>query len=1115
MVRFRILLFTMFVACSMLVAGGMLNLSSALTQQPENQWVARPLHLAEPAASPAVAGYSPTQIRTAYNLPSTGGTGTTIAIVNAYDAPTIRMDLEIFCNYFNLTQAELDVYRMPNNASSVPVDPTGKWPMETALDVEWAHAIAPQAKILLVQARSPLPSDLLAAVDYARGRSDVVAISMSWGDDEYSTETAYDYRLTSTYGAVFFASSGDNGSGVLWPSSSVNVVAVGGTTLNLDSDGSVSSETAWRGSGGGISAYEAKPLYQTTLGISGNKRTVPDVSYNANPNTGVAVYSNSRWYQTGGTSAGAPQWAAIQALGRSSSNTNFYQNAKSPANASYFRDITVGTNGAYYAGVGYDFVTGLGSPLTINFLSSVVETNSVTLVQAEKSTPLNSTNQFTINYVLNGTQKTAYASNGTLTLEADPNTNLIVSGTSTGSTAQEKWVLNSDGSPIAGANRTVYYYDLLAQTASYAIVGGGNPLAPTLTYSTAPLAASNQSATRTATIGMSQTAQTVWALKGTTVSVTNSISAGSTEQWVTKSNSVPVQNAASLSFPYFHQYLLNVTGAQVNSQWYNSSETAQISVPGVMGRASGAGQKLTGYSIDGVSPTQVQPTLGTVNISIAMNRTHQLQLNSFSQYQVALDDSSAKALSSITPPTINGDTYWYDEATQVRVVLSGVVNRSAGTGQRISSYSVNGVSTNAATTGSIVVVNLPLFSAQTVSAKFTDQYKLSTPSGSISSITAPLLAGDAGWYDSGTTVTATYDYSWNATGNQSRVNAVSYTIGQGAVAAVQRSRNGTFPIQITLTEPETVAVSSVTQYHLNISGGYSVAFSQTSPTGDDFFDSGTTISATTENVWTQTADENLRQRLVSYVFDGATVNVSRSEAGSFTTLLLTFDKAHQLTFNSVTQYLVSFQFKDYSGNNSVTPSAFQMETDNSNVVDVPQLSLWLDSGTNFRIHKITWQNADVQPAEQASHIATAPLNLTVQCNIFDAKLTAKDYLNIPVSGAKVTVTLANQTIIQAVTSGDGTVNLPMIPLGTFRATIDYLGTSTTVAGNASQQPVTTGKIFTSLPTIGLITVAAIIAILTAAVVIRKRHASGKKKPLTSVSQTEAPKVFAYAIRKQV
>jgi hypothetical protein len=990
----------------MLVAGSMLNPSSAELLQPETQWVARPLHFAKPAASYAVAGYSPSQIRTAYNLPSTGGAGTTIAIVNAYDAPTIQNDLTVFCNQFGLSPPTAESFEIHKMATSLRTD--NGWAQETALDVEWAHAIAPQAKILLVEARSPMLTDLLAAVDYARGRQDVVAVSMSWGDDEYSTETAFDYRLTSPYGSVFFASSGDNGSGVLWPSSSVNVVAVGGTTLNLNSDGAVSSETAWSGSGGGVSTYEAKPLYQATYGISGNRRAVPDVSYNANANTGFAVYSNGNWYRIGGTSAGAPQWAAIQALGRSASNTNFYQKAKSSTNASYFRDITSGTNGGYNAATGYDFVTGLGSPLTINFQYTAAENNSVTLVQAENSTPLNSTNQFTINYVLNGTQKTAYASNGTLTLEVDPNTNLIVSGNSTGSTTQEKWVLNSDSSTFAGANMTIYYYDLLAQTASYTVVDGGNPLAPTLTYSTAPLRATNQSATRTATIVMSQTAQTIWALKETTISVTNPISAGSNEQWLTDSNSVPVQNAASLTFPYYHQYLLNVTGAQVNSQWYNSSEIAHISVPTVMERASGAGKRLTGYSIDSSSQIQVQPKLDAVNISVAMNKAHQLQLNSVSQYQVALDDSAAKALSSITPPTINGDTYWYDEATQVRVVLNGIAKRSAGIGQRISSYSANGESTNAATTGTIVAVDMSLFSAQTVSAEFTNQYQLTTPSGSITAISAPSLAGDSGWYDAGTTVTATYNYSWNDTSNQSRLNAIGYTIGQGTATSLQRSGNGTFPVQIAMIGPETVAIASVTQY------------------------------------------------------------------------------------------LGSFQFKDFSGNNALNPSVFEVETDNSNIVDVPQFSLWLDSEINFRIHSIIWQNIDVQPAEQASHVATTPLNLTVQCNIFDATLKATDYLNIPVSSAQVTVTLANQTIIHAVTSGDGTINLPMIPLGTFKATIDYLGTATTVSGNASQEPVTTGKIFTSLPTISLITMAAISAVSIAGVVIRKRHASMRKKPLNAV-----------------
>jgi subtilase family serine protease len=214
----------------------------------------------------------------------------------------------------------------------------------------------------------------MSAVSYATSQANVVAVSMSWGATEFSTETSYDSYFAKS-GITFFASSGDNGAGVIYPSSSPNVVGVGGTTLNLNSDGSFASETAWSGSGGGVSTIEKEPSYQQTYGVqgTGGYRGVPDVSYNADPSTGVLVYDSTPyngetgWWIVGGTSAGAPQWAAIQALGLSASNANFYADAKSASYASYFRDITSGSNGNYSAGPGYDLVTGLGSPLTTNF----------------------------------------------------------------------------------------------------------------------------------------------------------------------------------------------------------------------------------------------------------------------------------------------------------------------------------------------------------------------------------------------------------------------------------------------------------------------------------------------------------------------------------------------------------------------------------------------------------------------------------------------------------------------------------------------------------------------------------------------------------------------------
>lgn len=258
-------------------------------------------------------------------------------------------------------------------ASSIQAD--SGWGLEIALDTQWAYAIAPSANILLVEAKSNSLTDLLAAVDYALNPSEfpdskVVAVSMSWGANEFLYETSYDSHFTSSNGA-FFASSGDSGAGVIWPAASPKIVAVGGTTLRLNTDGSVASETGWKGSGGGVSSREAEPSYQSLYGISGakNHRCVPDVSYDADPNTGFSVYDTDYggWLVVGGTSAGAPQWAAIQSLGLTASNSNFYTDAKSSSYSSDFRDITSGKNGRYSAGTGYDFVTGLGSPITTNF----------------------------------------------------------------------------------------------------------------------------------------------------------------------------------------------------------------------------------------------------------------------------------------------------------------------------------------------------------------------------------------------------------------------------------------------------------------------------------------------------------------------------------------------------------------------------------------------------------------------------------------------------------------------------------------------------------------------------------------------------------------------------
>jgi subtilase family serine protease len=328
------------------------------------------------------SGVSPAEIKKIYNLPAAGGKGT-IALIDAYDDANMESDLSVFDKQYNLPACTTanGCFEKHKMASSTGVD--SGWAMETSLDVEWAHAIAPGAKILLVEAKTPSGANLLSAIDYATSRKDVVAISMSWGGAEFSDELSYDAHFVSKTSSsiAFFASSGDDGTGASWPASSPNVIGVGGTSLALASSGALIAESAWSGSGGGVSAYEKEPSWQTAYKISkaGGMRAIPDVSYDADPASGYSIYittgtgakAKGAWDTVGGTSAGAPQWAAIQALGGSAALAKFYTDKASTSTLKYFRDITSGSNGdcTYYcdARKRYDYVTGLGSPQTTKF----------------------------------------------------------------------------------------------------------------------------------------------------------------------------------------------------------------------------------------------------------------------------------------------------------------------------------------------------------------------------------------------------------------------------------------------------------------------------------------------------------------------------------------------------------------------------------------------------------------------------------------------------------------------------------------------------------------------------------------------------------------------------
>src|SRR5262249_13563226 len=217
--------------------------------------------------------------------------------------------------------------------------------------------IAPQANITLGEAANNSNANLYGAVKYAVNQGAHI-VSMSWGGGDSSGESSYDSYFQHS-GVTFLASAGDTGGQGIYPSASPYVVSVGGTTLKVSSNGTYQSESAWSDGGGGASPDEAEPASQSKYGITLHGRGTPDVAYDADPNTGFAVYDSvpyygeAGWFQVGGTSAGAPQWAALVALadqGRSTplssaslTTSPFYDAATgSTTYASNYHDITTG-----------------------------------------------------------------------------------------------------------------------------------------------------------------------------------------------------------------------------------------------------------------------------------------------------------------------------------------------------------------------------------------------------------------------------------------------------------------------------------------------------------------------------------------------------------------------------------------------------------------------------------------------------------------------------------------------------------------------------------------------------------------------------------------------------
>jgi hypothetical protein len=386
------------------------------------------------------SAYTPDVLQAAYGFTNimfgstTGdGTGQTIAIVDAYDDPKFLNSTDTGFATSDLAEFDLLIgiadppsfTKVNQSGQSSPLPKTdpagagnvnGNWEIEEALDIEYAHGMAPGANIVLVEANSGTNADLFAAVATAAGLPGVSAVSMSWGTDEYTGENLQDTTFVTSkghQGVSFLASSGDNGGyaytgatpttpGILYPAASPNVIAVGGTTLQLNADNSIFSETAWSGSGGGTSLLEKAPTYQLGVQQTG-QRTIPDVAFDADPNTGVSVYdsynnidASGPWVTVGGTSVGAPAWSGMIAIvnqGRVLAGASTLDGPNQTLPALYaisptdFNDITSGGNGVFNAGLGYDEVTGIGSPRAVDLADDLSTYGTATQMMVTAQPP--------------------------------------------------------------------------------------------------------------------------------------------------------------------------------------------------------------------------------------------------------------------------------------------------------------------------------------------------------------------------------------------------------------------------------------------------------------------------------------------------------------------------------------------------------------------------------------------------------------------------------------------------------------------------------------------------------------------------------------------------------
>jgi subtilase family serine protease len=349
------------------------------------------------------------------------GKGQTIVDITSFDSPNLQNNLKVFDQTFNLPPADVQVISPLNEPISDPHQDKQTWAQGTEREVEVLHAIAPGAKIVILE--SPVAEtegtvglpEFLQLLQYAIDHQLGNVVSLRWDVSELTLQDAPGKQTIQQWNDLFqkgttnnhityFATSGSSGATdyaddthighvpiVSFPADSPWVTSVGGTNLNLTPTDSIVSETAWSGSGGGFSSLNQMPSYQTLLPAQtqqqfNNQRGIPDVAADDDPLTGLAVYVDGQWQLAGGNT-NVPIWTALGAIANQMAghplgfiNPGLYKLANSATYPQDFYDITEGNNTnlqanvkGYSAAQGWDPVTGLGTPNAQNLIPDLIK----------------------------------------------------------------------------------------------------------------------------------------------------------------------------------------------------------------------------------------------------------------------------------------------------------------------------------------------------------------------------------------------------------------------------------------------------------------------------------------------------------------------------------------------------------------------------------------------------------------------------------------------------------------------------------------------------------------------------------------------------------------------